>query len=419
MYIMDLAQKTLSKIEDELFINKNKVRPQDFTRNRKLSFTTTMMMILSLIGRSIQAGIDEFLNLMDTEFATYSKQAFSKGRQRILPEAFQDIHRLSVDFFYSIIPYKTYYGYRINAVDGSKTDLPFHKGLLDIYGCQPGTNQSLQCLISCLVDVLNHIVLEGFMAPCNGNERELARKHIQWVVKNRIDSVKELILFDRGYPSAELMNALDNAGVFYVMRCSQSFAASFLHKLNGDDCIITHKFSKSGLNLTFRVVKFPISDTENEILITNILDEFTISQFKEIYHFRWEIETSYHCIKNLFELESFSGATPNAVLQDFYATLYLYNAASVIVFENDAKTADKHKDRGNKYSYHTNFKMAILKVRKNLVRILLCDSEEKAERYLNRLIAQLERELVPIRNDRHSPHKRLHQNVKFPQNQKK
>lgn len=37
---------------------------------------------------------------IDTEFNTYSKQAFSKGKQRILPEAFQELHRLSTEFFY-------------------------------------------------------------------------------------------------------------------------------------------------------------------------------------------------------------------------------------------------------------------------------------------------------------------------------
>ena len=47
---------------------------------------------------------------MDTEFSTYSKQAFSKRRQCILPEAFQEFYRLSTEFFYKEVGYKTYSG---------------------------------------------------------------------------------------------------------------------------------------------------------------------------------------------------------------------------------------------------------------------------------------------------------------------
>ncbi len=79
-----------------------------------------ILLIFIYLKCSIQTSIDQFLIDM---FDIYSMQAFSKGRQRILPEAFKELHRLSTEFFYKEVDYKTYSGYRILALDGSKIDL--------------------------------------------------------------------------------------------------------------------------------------------------------------------------------------------------------------------------------------------------------------------------------------------------------
>ena len=78
---------------------------------------------------------------------------------------------------------------------------------MEIYGCQKSTNNLIQPLVSCLTDVLNNVILDGIMAPCNGNGRELAKQHILNLSKIKTD--KDIILFDRGYPSAGLMQYID------------------------------------------------------------------------------------------------------------------------------------------------------------------------------------------------------------------
>ncbi len=306
------------------FMEKFRKSKSDFIRNRKVSFAMNILLIFACLKRSIQTGIDQFLVDMDTEFDTYSKQAFSKGRQRILPEAFEELHRLSTEFFYKEADYKTYAGYRVLAVDGSKIDLPYNKGLIEIYGCQKSTNGLIQSLISCLTDVFNNVIPDGVMAPCNGNERELAKQHILSLSKIKTD--KDIILFDRGYPSAEFMQYIDQTGFKYIMRCSKSFVSGINKKECKSDSIIKYKFKKSRQEVIFRILKFPISDNTTEILVTNIFGEFDTSNFKEIYNMRWGIEKTYDCIKNKFGLESFSGTKPVCILQDFYANLYLYSS---------------------------------------------------------------------------------------------
>lgn len=182
------------------FMEKSRKNKKVFIRNRKVSFAMNILLIFACLKHSIQTGIDQFIIDMDTGFNTYSKQAFSKRRQCILPEAFQELYRLSTEFFYKEAGYKTYSGYRILAVDGSKVNLPCNKELMEIYGCQKSTNNLIQSLVSCLTDVLNNVILDGIMAPCNGNGRELAKQHILNLSKIKTD--KDIILFDRGYPSA-------------------------------------------------------------------------------------------------------------------------------------------------------------------------------------------------------------------------
>lgn len=415
--IQSLLQFIKKSIATQQFLKSFRKSPKDFTRNRKVNFTAMILLILSSLGRSIQAGIDEFIITMNTDFDTYSKQAFSKRRQCIKPEAFLEILKLSSKFFYENADFKTFHSYKILAIDGSKIDLPYNKQLMDKYGCQKGTNNSIQALASCLTDVMNNMVVDAILAPCYGNERLLAQQHIQHL--NEVKTGKEIILFDRGYPSSELINELEKNNIKYVMRCGSVFTKGFKKKLTGNDCITTHKFEKTKIEITMRIVSFPISDKNTEMIVTNIFDkEFKPDDFKILYNMRWGIEKTYNCIKNMFCLESFTGSLTDTILQDFYAVLFLYNTASVIVFENDEKLSEKYKERNNKLKYKTNVKMTVIKVKDILIKSLLTNSSKKRDRLFAVLSRQLEREVIPIRDNRFYERKIKHTKHKFSQNQK-
>ncbi len=105
-------------------------------------------------------------------------------------------------------------------------------------------------------------------------------------------------------------------------------------KITGNDCEITHKFKNLNSVVKIRIIRFQISDGNNEILITNIFDKnFTIDNFAKLYHMRWTIEEKYDDLKNKLEIENFSGNSNIAVLQDFYATIFLNNIASIMTLD--------------------------------------------------------------------------------------
>ena len=406
-----------SIVKSTEFMLKFRRTPKDFIRNRKLSFSMNILLILSALKHSIQTGIDQFLIDTDAVFDTYSKQAFSKGRQRILPEAFLELHKKSVEFFYNEADYETYFGHRVLAVDGSKINLPYNSELLDIYGSQKSTNGLIQSLVSCLTDVMNNVIIDGIMAPFDSSERELAKQNITNSVNMLTDN--DIILFDRGYSSSELMQFLDKNGGKYIMRCNATFLGKILKTHIENDFVTTHKFVKSGMTLTFRVVRFPISAGATEILMTNILDEFDVADFKQLYNLRWGIEKTYNCIKNKFELESFSGTKPICILQDFYANLMLYNALAMVMYENNKELAKKG-DTETKYIYKTNENQAVNKIRENLIKAVITENEFERARLFTKIRKQLQKEVVPVRPNRICDNNRKpkHPFVKFSQNQK-
>ena len=81
-----------------------------------------------------------------------------------------------------------------------------------------------------------------------------------------------------------------------------------------------------------RLVRVELSQSV-EVLMTNLWEQedYTINEFKELYAMRWGIETNISLQKNILQLESFSGLTTKAVIQDFYATVFIANLHNLLI----------------------------------------------------------------------------------------
>ena len=307
----------------------------------------------------------------------------------------------------------SYNGYRLLAVDGSRLNLPYHKESLEEFGVQKNCDNQIQALSSCLYDVLNGIVVDAIIAPCNASERDLAAAHLINVEKIKSP---DLILFDRGYPSAKMIDQLENGEFNYIMRCDDTFVRGMKKYLSGNDCVITYRFKKANVENTFRVVRFDVNGTP-EILVTNLYDEsFTIDTFKQLYHLRWGIEAKYDDIKNKLELENFSGTTPLAIKQDFYATLFLNNLASLMILENREEIELRNAESNNKYQYKINVNTVISELKENVIMMLITDSKRQKKKLIKEIYQVISHSVVPIRPNRSFPRTKKHHSVKYHQN---
>lgn len=418
MFSRDFIQTLRDLISDPEYLQRSKMRPQDFTRTRKMSFPQMLCLIIGYTKKSLQVGIYEFLSKMKST-ETYSKQAFSKGRLRINPEAIKELFDLSVREFYAKAEFLLYNGYRLCAIDGVRCNLPPSEELYNEYGEQLTRGKyQIQALGSCMYDVLNHILVDVSLSPCRANERELAREHIANLGKYADSSVKELLLFDRGYPSAELLHYVDTLGYSYVMRCSSEFVNRM--ELDGDDCIITYTFRQMRDEpKTMRILRLPLPSGETEILVTNIFDpEFTTENFRDIYKMRWEIETKYDELKNKLQIENFSGISQIAVLQDFYAAMLVSNMVQFVAYDNSDWLEEYNSLPEHKLQYKLNISMAISAVKSHTAELFLCAGESDIESTLRQITEQLKHCLTPIRKNRSFPRTVKHRSNKFPQNKR-
>jgi hypothetical protein len=88
--------------------------------------------------------------------------------------------------------------------------------------------------------------------------------------------------------------------------------------------------------------------TEVEILMTNLGDQFSISDLAETYRLRWGIGTCFSCVKNHQMLGTFSGCSEVAVKQDIWCNLIFYNLQAISSLAAMAKVAAiAGKRRGN------------------------------------------------------------------------
>ena len=116
-----------------------------------------------------------------TGFPLVSKQAVSKARQKISPEAFAHLHRISVQKFYEqSSQLHTWNNYLVLAIDGTSFQLPQTQLNMEVFGVSINQNSSPCAMASSssLFDVLNDIVLDARIDSYHYGERRFALEHL-------------------------------------------------------------------------------------------------------------------------------------------------------------------------------------------------------------------------------------------------
>ena len=123
-------------------------------------------------------------------------------------------------------------GYRLTAIDGTTIELPNTETLRNEFGYAQNQHASVaiaRASASCIFDVLNKIVIKSKIYRFETSERKIAMELISEMKKE--PSIKELILFDRGYPSSELISTLIESNIYFVMRLKNNV---FKKKINAE-----------------------------------------------------------------------------------------------------------------------------------------------------------------------------------------
>lgn len=414
--LVTVINEIYNLIHSEEFKERNRVSEKCFVRKRKLVFSDIVSIILCGLKCGLQHGIDIYLEKMTSKVKSYSSVAFCNARKKISPQAFRELfHHLAEAFYRPGNDFKTFKGFRVCAIDGTDINLPTTEETLDTFGSERySTGPVAQSLCSCLYDVMNNVVIDAVIDRFDSNERELAVSHIEYL-KASDNTIDTILLFDRGYPSLELMQKLDESGNKYLMRVNKNNFLREVRLAKGQDSVATR--TKNGKTVVFRIISIEKSESI-WTYITNILDDsFSPEDFNELYRMRWAIETNYDELKNRFELENFSGKSSLCIMQDIYASLFLANMIAFVERECAQDIARYNSSKERLYEYKLNRANTIRQLRNSIIDII-AGSPMKQARRLNKLRKQVVKSVVPIRPNRHFPRGTKSSAIKFHSNRK-
>jgi hypothetical protein len=289
--------------------------------------------------------------------------------------------------------------------------------MIEEFGLAENKGKSIpMAMTSPAYDVLNDIVITACLDGCNASERILAEQLVARVKELQPES-NDLFLFDRGYPSLYLCTKMLALGNNFVMRCSaevflkevREFAAGGTTDQIVDIDLTTGPRKQHPElqrlvrehtlpTLRLRVVKIALKNGTIEYLLTSLCDPkfVSIADLQEVYHLRWNEETYFNYQKNVLEMENFSGKTPEAIRQDYYARVLSANVNSLLIQEAqeevDQETATGTQRQHAKYCVNKTVATGILK--DEVIEMLLAPAEEWFKKYQS-LVATIKRHIIP------------------------
>jgi len=397
---------------------------KNFTRKRKLPFEKVLTLLVKMGGHSLR---DEMLDCLDFVDVPASVSALVQQRSKILPKALEYLFR---EFTDRCQKPKLYKGYRLLAVDGS--DLQFTANPNDPLSYFPGVNGQKPYSflhLNALYDLNSNLYLDAIVQKRRATHENAAL--VEMINRSNIKD-SAIVIADRNYESYNTLEHVRKKGWHYLIRLRE--AAGILSNLplpegNFDSPIqifLTRKQAKevkalmkenpgiyrflpSNHNfeflpkgsadfypISFRIVRFKISDDSTETLITNLdANDFSIDELKHLYHLRWGIETSFRQLKYTIGLSLFQSKKVEYITQEIFARLTMYNFCELIT----SHVVIQKKRR--KYVYQTNFTAAVH----------ICRQFLRGDIAPPKVADLISSNLVPIRPGRSTPRKA--KNIKF------
>lgn len=396
---LEAVEVTRNVLNDFIFMCESRSKPTYFTREgkNKLDFISTILFMLNFVKKSLQIELNDFFKLVGSKGASISKQGFCEARKKIKPEAFIKLFDTIVDWFYKENTSKTFMGFRLFAIDASILEINNSKRLKDAFGVAKGKSIELaRAMASCIYDIENNIIVKALITKCTDGERGVAVKLIDSFKELR--SNNDLFLFDRGYPSIDFFFYLLDAQVNFIIRTPCKNYRGYI-KPGLPDQLFEYKTKKRRMIL--RAIRFTLESGEEELLITSLIDRaIKIEDFKKLYFKRWGIETKFDELKNKLQIQKFTGDTPLSVEQDFYATMFLSNMASLAKQEADKIIAKEQIGTELKYEYTVNNNLLIGSLKNDLICLILEDSPRRRKKLYKRILNEIVRARTPIRPGR-------------------
>jgi hypothetical protein len=266
-------------------------------------------------------------------------------------------------------------------VDGSYLNLPDTEETRREFSVQTNQHQGgeqVQALASVLYDLRNDVGLSAVLAPKQAEKNLLFGTHLAATQGG------DVLVCDRAYADYRVMAMIVARQCHFVIRFPrQSFTEvnAFWAAPNQERIVTLAVTAKARAyvaehhlptTLQVRLIKVGLASGEVEVLGTDLLDAQTYpaTEFKAVYGWRWNHETYHDRIKNIFEVERFSGKSVQAIKQDFYGVVFLATLESILSKPAQAALTTQGEVRECRYAPQVNRVVSYVTVLEHIVQLL-------------------------------------------------
>jgi Transposase DDE domain len=373
-------------LQEEQTIARYRVRAQDWSRQRTLTFLRVVTLMLTGHKHALQNALNRFFRALGLLREVPTASAYSQARQKVEPALFQHLNQLVVEKFYTLYAseggVKRWQGRRVIGIDGTMINLPDTTATRAHYtrhGNQHGRAIRVQALGSVCYDLLNDVALDATLGKQQAEKESIFTSHLQ------VTAPGDVIVLDRGYADYGVMAFLLHHQRDFVIRMPRRRAGLIRAFWDGPEqgqvveLVVPERqrafVQQHGLasSLRVRFVKIALADGEIEVLATSLLGAKAVpaAALKTLYGWRWGIETYYDRLKNIFEVERFSGRTVRSIEQDYFGVIFLTTLESVLSKPADAELAQASAAAQRKHVAQVNHAVSYLALVDHTVALLL------------------------------------------------
>ena len=268
-------------------------------------------------------------------------------------------------------------GRRLLAVDGTKINVP--RELLRAGYTLPTANSCYpQGLVSCLYRTGERLPVD-YELSADLDERRLAQRHLSQA------RAGEVVVYDRGYFSFELLHHHQRRGIDCIFRLAGSSATAFREFIAsgeqerlidlrpGRDTLRRIRNRHPGFEwqpVQVRCVSCRVGGSDCH-LATALTDsrQFSAAALSDAYHGRWGIEELYKISKRVMEVGPFHAKSERGVKQELYAHFVLVVLARS--FGNGFEDAVNAASAAEQPRVRANFKNVLTTLARNFEALML------------------------------------------------
>lgn len=285
---------------------------RDFTRERKLNFSTMMK---SIVCMGVSTTEDELLEYFNYDSNTATTSAFVQQRDKIKSSAFETLFQS----FNEAFPQKQRYkGYRLIGIDGSTLSIYADPKDTDNYQIRRHETKGFSSVhLNASYDLLTRRYTDAIIQNGKKSDERLAMREMVSRYQGKDDTI---FIADRGYESYNNFASVMEKGKNFLIRVKDRGSNGILSGLElppeaefdiDVKLILTRKQTKAikdnpaykfmptvqqfdyfkdekkEYTIQFRVIRFKLSENSYEAIITNLCHEtFSSLELKKLYHLR-------------------------------------------------------------------------------------------------------------------------------------